>query len=393
MEYGGYPELNPPAPEDEDNIIAALRQSDRVRSISLTITSRLSEKLCAIWLPLSKLEDLALLSQESVPLTQTLTSVFQCGARLRRLHLTWVTFPALLQLLHSSRGLVDLQLHEVLFLRFCLAHILPFSGMTQLQSLSLHFLPTTYVYPPLPSGERVHLPVLARFSFEGNARCLESLVAGIDAPHLGRVELRFFDGANSAFPKLIRFINRIKLHKSHRRADVLSSERAISVSLTQLGTPTYLKIELLYAPLALQLSFMVQICTQLSTLFFDVEDLHINAMRPLRPEEIRRLRRETGRLIAGVKWFLVRELFAIYILCALQLSDTREETVLLPALQRLYILEPGLGYTPCRAAIVSLMTSRLLSDHHIAVEYERLSNESEVRGEGTAYESTTATTC
>ena len=288
MEYGGYPELNPPAPEDEDNIIAALRQSDRVVSISLTVTDRLSEKLCAISerKPFSELEDLALLSQVNTPLTQTLTSVFQCGARLRRLHLTWVTIPALHQLLHSSRGLVDLQLREVfrsdLFFPPTLANAL--SGMTQLQSLSLHLFPTNYIYLPRLSGERVDLPVLAHFSFKGNTWWLESLVSGIDAPRLGRIEVTFFDRVISALPQLTRFIDQIKLHNSHRRADILSSEYATSVSFTQPGAPMYLKIELLCAPFALQVSFMAQICTQLSPLL-DVEDLHISTIR-LRREDI-----------------------------------------------------------------------------------------------------------
>ena len=38
MEYGGSPALDPPAPEDEDNIMAAIKQSDRVSHISLTVT-------------------------------------------------------------------------------------------------------------------------------------------------------------------------------------------------------------------------------------------------------------------------------------------------------------------------------------------------------------------
>ena len=62
MEYGGLPTLDPPVPEDEDNIITALKQSDRVISISLTVTSSLMEKLSAIEKPFSELQDLVLLS-------------------------------------------------------------------------------------------------------------------------------------------------------------------------------------------------------------------------------------------------------------------------------------------------------------------------------------------
>ena len=44
MEYGGPPGLGPPATEDEDNIVAALKHSDRVRTIGLTITGSLLQK-------------------------------------------------------------------------------------------------------------------------------------------------------------------------------------------------------------------------------------------------------------------------------------------------------------------------------------------------------------
>jgi hypothetical protein len=38
VSYGGYPKFDPPALEDEENIVAALKHSDRVGSISLTGT-------------------------------------------------------------------------------------------------------------------------------------------------------------------------------------------------------------------------------------------------------------------------------------------------------------------------------------------------------------------
>ncbi|KAH9006042.1 hypothetical protein EDB84DRAFT_1584774 [Lactarius hengduanensis] len=112
VQYGGTLELSPPAPKDEGNIMAALRKSSRVSSISLTVTSSLLEKLSSIEKPFSELEDLVLLSRGRVRLT--FPSGFQWGPRLRCLQLTRIAFPALLELLCSSTNLVDLQLHEVL---------------------------------------------------------------------------------------------------------------------------------------------------------------------------------------------------------------------------------------------------------------------------------------
>ena len=72
--YGGVPNLNPPAPSDDDNIITALKQSGRVSSIGLTVTSSLLGKLSAISEPLLELEEFVLLSQDNVQ--QTFPSTF-----------------------------------------------------------------------------------------------------------------------------------------------------------------------------------------------------------------------------------------------------------------------------------------------------------------------------
>ena len=189
--YGGSPVLNPPAAEDEDNIIAALKQSDRVSSISLTVTSSLLEKLSTIERPFSELEELVLLSRGSEGLT--VPSAFRWGPRLCRLRSTGVAFPALLQLLHSSRNLVDLQLHNF----YDPSHFKPevlmnaLSGMVQLQSLSLHLPSTAYRLDP-PFGKRVALPVLTCLNFRGNSEYLENLVTRIDAPRLDHIEVTFF---------------------------------------------------------------------------------------------------------------------------------------------------------------------------------------------------------
>ena len=69
VDYGGSPMLDSPAPEDEEIIIFALKQVDRVCSISLIVTNSLLEKLTAITEPLSELEDLVLFSRDNMRLT------------------------------------------------------------------------------------------------------------------------------------------------------------------------------------------------------------------------------------------------------------------------------------------------------------------------------------
>jgi hypothetical protein len=73
--------LNPPAPEDDENIMAALKQSDRVGSISLTVTNSLLKNLSTISEPFPILEELVLLSRDNVQVT--LPSAFRWGPRLR----------------------------------------------------------------------------------------------------------------------------------------------------------------------------------------------------------------------------------------------------------------------------------------------------------------------
>ena len=385
VEYGGSPGLDPPAPEDEDNVIAALKQSDRVGSISLTVTSSLLEKLSAIEKPFPKLEHLIILSRDSPRLT--LSSAFGWGTRLRILHLTRIIFFALPQLLYSSRELIDLQLHEVLnhwlFSPEALTDAL--SGMPQLQSLSLHFLPTTdHIGAILLSRKRVVLPALTHLNFRGIAEYLEDLVDGIDAPHLGDIGITFFDKYIPELPKLIEFIDRIKIHNSHRRADILSSERVISISLLQPGAPTCHRLQLSSEPSTLQLSSITRICTRFSALLSNVEDLHFSTMLPSTWED--RLRSggwlEPVNSFTGVKSFHVAGNLLIDIVRALQQPDTPLKTAF-PALHKLYISQPWPHHVPLREAIVSFMVSRRLSGHSIRVEYEGLQHDSESRGAGT----------
>ena len=160
---------HPPTLEDEENIMAALEHTDRVRSISFTVSNSLLKKLGTISKPFLELEDLVLLSNDNSQLT--LPSAFWWGHRLRTLHSNRIAFASLLQLLLPSQNLVNIQLDEIpsaiYFPPEAFANAL--RGVTQLQTLSLHFLS----YPPRrnflsltpSSGDRVVLPLLTRFKY------------------------------------------------------------------------------------------------------------------------------------------------------------------------------------------------------------------------------------
>jgi hypothetical protein len=381
VHYGGTPALQPPAPEDEDTIIAALKHSDRVTSIRLTVPRSLLKKLSSIKGPFSKLENLVLVSQGGARLA--LPSAFQWGPRLRSFQATRIAFPSLLQLLDSSKNLVDLHLHEDLspFPLRALTSVL--SRMVQLRSLSLHFLSDViHLTVPPPPGELAVLPALTRLNFLGRTDYLEGLVSRIDAPLLGDIKVTFLNTSSFDLLELRKFTDRIGTHDSHHRADILASELAISVSLTRPGDPTCLTFELFCKSLSEQLFFVARICNQFSAFFSNVEELLISVARHSRQED----RFDSGRWpenlnsFTGVKWFCVVGNLRVStdIVRALQPSDTRRETVL-PALYKLYIPQPAPCHAPFTVAVESFIVSRRLSGHPISVEYER-------RGTGTVYD-------
>ena len=386
VQYGGSPELDVPTSEDEDNILAALKQPDRVSSIHLTLTNSLLEKLSSIRQPVSELEDLVLLSQDN--LQQTLPiNVFGWGTRLRSLHLTRITFFALPQLLYSSRKLVDLRLHEVfsrwLFSPEELTDALV--GMAQLQSLSLHFPPTTdHIGRHLPCRKRVVLPSLTRLNFRGIAEYLEDFVAGIDAPHLGDIEVTLFNEPVSGFSRLYEFIDRIQMDKSPDRVDILFSEPVVSISLTWPGPPTRFKTQLFCEPLALQLSTITRICGHLSFLF-NVEELHISATQQSRPDDGFHPEPwlELLNSFTSVKLLHISGELSSYITRALGGAERRK--TVLPTMHKLCIPRDRARGAPLSEAVVSLLTSRRLSGHPIAVEYERQCHINDSRGAGTIY--------
>jgi hypothetical protein len=376
IEYGGSLslELDSPAPADEVNIISALKQSHRVSSISLTLTTSLLDKLYAIKRPFLELEDLILLSRESMPLT--LPSTFLWGPRLRRLRLTKIAFkfPALLQLLYSSTNLVDLQLHGAegpwYFSMEELADAL--SGMAQLRSLSLRFPSTINYISPYPLSDRqIVLPALTRLHFRGISESMERLVRRIDAPRLWDIKITLFDVLFLDLSRLGKFIDRTGKHNSHHQACILSSDRAISISLTQPGTPTCLKLQLLCEPLSEQLlSALLRILLNFSALFLRVEDLRISAiLRPSPADDGQWLKLLNS--FTGIKWLHLDGYWSTDIIGAIQNADSRGQTVL-AALHKLYLPHTGLRHAPLSEATVTFMTSRWRSGHPIGVEYERL---------------------
>ena len=389
-EYGGSLALDPPSPEDEANIIAALKRSDRVNSISLTITTSLLDKLYEVHRPFLELDDLILLSRDlardNVPLT--LPSSFRWGPRLRRLHLTRVAFPAHPRLLYSSRDLVDVKLHEALdFLNPPIEELADaLSWMPQLRSLSLLF-PSTDHFPPSPwPDRRVVLPALTRLKFQGPVKYLDRLILRVNAPRLEVIQVTVYDQFLNNLSILGKFVDQIEQHKSHRQARILSSERAISLSLTHPQAATCFKFQILTVLLSEQLYAMSNILPNFSAFLLHVEDLHISATRPSTQKNGLCSARwpEILDSFIGVKWLHLDVDDSTNVVRALQGMSWRSNTCVLPALYKLYLPQPGSRHARVSEGMVSFMTSRWHSGYPIAVEYERRRCISELHGGGTS---------
>ena len=324
--------------------MAALKQSERVISIGLTVTTSLLERLSSIERPFSELEDLVLRSRDGVPLT--LPSAFQWGLRLRTLRLTKTAIPTLPVLLSLSTDLVDLKLHEVPDFRFVspTAFANALSRKTHLRSLSLHFLssilPTNHKLIPLLPGELVVLPALTCLKYQGTDTYLEDFVARIDAPRLRDIDIFFF-GYSKGASELGRFISRIKLSTSPRRVAILSSKHTISITVTQPEALTRLELKISCNILGLQLHFMFYICNGLSTFLRGAEHLRICTTIPTTRQKDSHPGQwlELIRTFRRAKWVHVFGEHSTHIVLALQIYEMRREAVL-PALCKLCIRTP-----------------------------------------------------
>ncbi|KAH9059951.1 hypothetical protein EDB87DRAFT_1619400 [Lactarius vividus] len=215
-----------------------------------------------------------------------LPSTFRWGPRLRTLQSTRVAFPSFPQLLSASHDLVDLQLHEIPsdghFSPEAFTHAL--SGMSQLRTLSLCFLSLpprrNYLILPPPSEERVALPALTSLKYRGTSKYLDSLVARIDAPGLGDIDVTLFSQPTMDASQLGRFIHRTEMQASLNQAEVQISGCAISISFTGSSTSTPLRLQISCKQLDWQLSSMAQICNQFSPFLFRVKTLGINTTEP-----------------------------------------------------------------------------------------------------------------
>ena len=379
IQYGGLPSLRPPAPKDDDNIIAALKQSGRVRSISLTVPSSLIKNLSSISEPLSELEELILLTQDDIQLT--LPPAFRWGSRLRILHVSRIAIPSLPLLLAPSQGLMDVQLHEIPGAGFvppeAFANAL--SGMAQLQSLTFHLLSfprrrSYFTLPPL-SGGRVVLPALTCLKYRGTSKYLDGLVARIDAPQLGDLDITFFSQPTMDTQQLGRFIERIEMHTSFSHVEVENSAHTISINFTNSSASTrHLRLQISCKQLDWQISSMTQVCGSFSPFLSCVSNVGIKMIKPSSGNESNDVDGEQWlelvHSLSGASNVSVAGEVAADILSVLSpRSGITADTNVLPALQILRVRMPDSVNEQFRDAVQPFITSRWLSGRPVELQF------------------------
>ncbi|KAH9169983.1 hypothetical protein EDB89DRAFT_2230940 [Lactarius sanguifluus] len=209
MRYGQY-DWDTVAPDDEDNVIAALEHPDRVCRIGLHITrSQLRRITKAMQEPFPVLTRLSISTEdEYVPI---IPSRFLAGSApcLREIKITSIPFPALPTFLLSVSDLVELKLHQIprtgyISPEVMVAHL---AALPRLKILDIGFLtPSPLPGRTPPPLTRTVLPALNYFA--GACEYMEDFVALIDAPQLRSIEICYFDPIVFGVPRLSEFINR-----------------------------------------------------------------------------------------------------------------------------------------------------------------------------------------
>ena len=202
--------------DDEDNIVTALEHVDRVCNVGLRVKGFQLEKISTAMRQtfpmLARLYIDSLVDSDNAPV---LPADFLGGSAplLHDIYLRGISFPALPTLLLSTSDLVTLILHNI-----------PHSGYISPEAMvvALAALPRLKLFVigfqlASPRPDRIHPPPVTRtilpgvtsFYFIGASEYLEDLAVRIDAPQLGRIEIRYLNQlVDFRVAQLARFIDR-----------------------------------------------------------------------------------------------------------------------------------------------------------------------------------------
>jgi hypothetical protein len=366
-------------PQAEDNIIAALKHHNRVRSIWLDEITILLERLVAVMQePFPDLEYLSLRMKWPDGAVPALPNTFLGGSapRLRTLHLTGIPFPTLPRLLLSSNDLVNLTLLKIPHSGYISPETMAtcVSALTRLTKFSINFKspasrPDPITRPP-PPLTRVVLPSLTDFDFHGVSEYLEDFMAQIDAPLLHRVGISFFNQLVFAFgiQQVSQFIGYAPALMSSCNASIRFFVKSVKITFSprrpsESSIDGFLSFNISCKFVDWQVSSVAQICNQLSFVLSSIEQLTIEEgwILQLGMDDTQWL--ELFQPFTAVRTLRIFNNTHSPVLSALRGLSGESATQVLPALEELQLSE----YQASMFDNWPFIVARQRSDHSVAV--------------------------
>jgi hypothetical protein len=356
-----------------NEIIAALERRDRVREISLDISSSDLENLSiAMQVPFPGLTNLSLWSNGEVVLPDSFLG--GSAPRLQFLELVRIPSPGLPKLLFSATHLVNLNLWDIPHSGYISPEAMgtALSTLASLKSLALKFqsplsCPDRAIRR-LPPLTRSVLPVLEYFLFKGDNEYLDVLVAHIDAPRLFQLYIILFNDIVFYMPQFFKFICRTPL-KALEDAHVTFGGVTAAVKL---GSASYgeLSVDISCRELGWQVSSLQQVCTSCLPPVSTLEDLYIEEGSSSRAHWQDKIENavwlELLHPFRAVKNLYLSERFAPRIVPALQEPVGGRATEVLPTVQNIFLegLEPS---GPIQEGIGKFVVMRQITSQPIVV--------------------------
>jgi hypothetical protein len=275
-----------------DNIIVALRRTDRVCAIDLVLTSSITGSIVeAIQEPFQALERIRITVEDAAGSPLVVRNAFLGGSapHLREIKLDGIDFPfpEIRQVLLSTNNLVELHLANLPNDLYVSPDDLV-TGLTtlvQLKRLTIGFH-SPALRPPsrmtrLP--KRTSLPSLTFLGFHGASNYLEEFVARIDLPALCKITIRLFNDLFFEIPQFSQFIPRLNMLGPPTRVLVTHSVDCVGIFFSQEGKSSNenFLFETSCRRLDWQLSFVTQISSQLSPFLSSVRLLGIQGVHKL----------------------------------------------------------------------------------------------------------------
>ena len=272
-------------PYDEDNVVAALENSTRVRYVGVYVTNSLSRKMArAMQNPFPALTHLFLLSRDEDNPTFPDALFGRSASSLRIAHLEGIQIPSLPKFLSSALGLVELRLVDIPRGSYISPEVMVTSlaALTKLVTLIIGFKSP----PPLSERRqgpkmRIGFPSLTTFKFHGVKEYLEALLSQIVAPQLGQLSISYFNQLDFQVPELSEFISRAQNLCISRFtcAQVDFNVDNVSVRFCEpeaLPAENHFALRISCRGLDWQLGHLAQILGQLNTIHSNVGGLSIN---------------------------------------------------------------------------------------------------------------------